>query len=122
MHTQVSKLGCWSLTRTPNLQSSNPPCPPLTICPSPAERWPLLLDPNLTALQWVKEREGKRGGLVCSRMGAPDLLRVMERAIAEVSWVGWQGERAHSLLLLAWLQQLARHQVLVPPVCRATRC
>lgn len=75
-------------TCTTNLALCNPPCLPLTIRPSPAERWPLLLDPNLTALQWVKEREGKRGGLVCSRMGAPDLLRVMERAIAEVGWVG----------------------------------
>ena len=57
---------------------------PPTSLPCSAERWPLLLDPNLTALQWIKEREGKRGGLVCSRVGAPDLLRLMERAIAQV--------------------------------------
>jgi dynein heavy chain len=42
-----------------------------------------MLDPQLQGISWVKEREGKRG-LVCVRMGAPDMLRLMEKAISEV--------------------------------------
>ena len=42
-----------------------------------------MLDPQLQGITWVKEREAKRG-LVCVRMGAPEMLRVMEKAISEV--------------------------------------
>ncbi|KAI3429649.1 hypothetical protein D9Q98_005734 [Chlorella vulgaris] len=47
-----------------------------------SERWPLMLDPQLQGVAWVKERLAKKG-LVCLRMGAPDMLRVLERAISE---------------------------------------
>ncbi|EFN60095.1 hypothetical protein CHLNCDRAFT_133411 [Chlorella variabilis] len=47
-----------------------------------SERWPLMLDPQLQGVAWVKERLAKQG-LVCLRMGAPDMLRAMERAISE---------------------------------------
>lgn len=43
-----------------------------------------MLDPQLQGVAWVKERLAKQG-LVCLRMGAPDMLRAMERAISEVS-------------------------------------
>lgn len=42
-----------------------------------------MLDPQLQGISWVKEREAKRG-LVSVRMGAPDMLRQMEKAMAEV--------------------------------------
>jgi hypothetical protein len=51
--------------------------------PADAERWPLMLDPQLQGVAWVKERLGG-SGLVCVRMGAPDMLRSLEKAISEV--------------------------------------
>jgi dynein heavy chain len=45
-----------------------------------------MLDPQLQGVAWVKERLAKKG-LVCLRMGAPDMLRVLERAISEVQSV-----------------------------------
>lgn len=75
--------------------SSRRPAPSHT-----AERWPLMLDPQLQGISWVKEREARRG-LVCVRMGAPDMLRAMEKAMAEVGvWVAGQGRHGagHALV------------------------
>ncbi len=97
MRDGLASLHCWPMECVATGRGQHPVCVPISrltqptpLVPCLAERWPLLLDPNLTALQWAKEREGKRGGLVCSRMGAPDLLRVMERAVAEV-WLCQEG-------------------------------
>ena len=45
-----------------------------------AERWPLLIDPQLQAVVWVREKESKNS-LQSVRMGAKQTLNVMERAL-----------------------------------------
>lgn len=46
-----------------------------------SDRWPLMMDPQLQGVLWVKEREAKNG-LTVTRMGAPNMMAVMERAMA----------------------------------------
>ncbi|KAK9867723.1 hypothetical protein WJX84_004647 [Apatococcus fuscideae] len=53
-----------------------------------SERWPLLMDPQLQGILWVKEREAKNQ-LKVVRMGAHDTATKMERAI----------EAGHSVLI-----------------------
>ena len=44
------------------------------------ERWPLMCDPQLQGIGWIKERESKNS-LVVVRMGAPKTATQIERAI-----------------------------------------
>uniref|UniRef100_A0A061RCW1 Flagellar alpha dynein n=1 Tax=Tetraselmis sp. GSL018 TaxID=582737 RepID=A0A061RCW1_9CHLO len=52
------------------------------------ERWPLMLDPQLQGIVWIKERESKNN-LVVLRMGTPTMVTSMERAM----------EAGHSVLI-----------------------
>ena len=45
-----------------------------------SERWPLMMDPQLQGIVWIRERESKNS-LVITRMGASNMMTVMERAI-----------------------------------------
>ncbi|KAJ9515913.1 hypothetical protein QJQ45_016901, partial [Haematococcus lacustris] len=45
-----------------------------------SERWPLMMDPQLQGIVWIKERESKNS-LQVIRMGADNMVSVMERAI-----------------------------------------
>jgi dynein heavy chain len=45
-----------------------------------SERWPLMCDPQLQGIAWVKERESKNN-LQVVRMGSPKTLAIMEKAI-----------------------------------------
>lgn len=45
-----------------------------------SERWPLMMDPQLQGIVWIKERESKNN-LVVLRMGAPNMVTAMERAM-----------------------------------------
>jgi dynein heavy chain len=47
-----------------------------------SERWPLMCDPQLQGIAWVKERESKNS-LQVVRMGAPKTLAIMEKAIEQ---------------------------------------
>lgn len=53
-----------------------------------SERWSLMMDPQLQGILWIKERESKNN-LQVTRMGASNMLQVMERAI----------EAGHSVLV-----------------------
>ena len=53
-----------------------------------SERWPLMLDPQLQGITWIKERESKNN-LQVVRMGADNMVTVIERAI----------EAGHSVLI-----------------------
>ncbi|KIY98975.1 dynein heavy chain, partial [Monoraphidium neglectum] len=46
-----------------------------------SERWPLMMDPQLQGVLWIKEREAKNG-LQVVRMGADNMMVVIERAMA----------------------------------------
>lgn len=45
-----------------------------------SERWPLMMDPQLQGIVWIKERESKNS-LQVVRMGMDNMVTVMERAI-----------------------------------------
>lgn len=45
-----------------------------------SERWPLMMDPQLQGIVWIKERESKNS-LQVIRMGADNMVSLMERAI-----------------------------------------
>ena len=45
-----------------------------------SERWPLMIDPQLQGIQWIKERESKNG-LQVVRLGTPKLLPTIETAL-----------------------------------------
>ena len=45
-----------------------------------SKRWPLMIDPQLQGIAWIKEREAKNN-LHVVRMGAPKTVTVIERAI-----------------------------------------
>ena len=49
-------------------------------------RWPLLIDPQLQAIAWVKEME-KNNNLLILRLGTPALMREISRSIEEGSTV-----------------------------------
>ena len=71
------------------------------------ERWPLMCDPQLQGIGWIKERESKNS-LVVVRMGAPKTATQMERAI----------EAGHSVLIENMGETI--DAVLMPTVTRAT--
>ena len=45
-----------------------------------AERWPLMIDPQLQGVKWIKTREGE--GLKVVRLGQKGYLDAIERAVA----------------------------------------
>eukprot|EP00961_Rhodomonas_salina_P253644 3427861-Rhodomonas_salina.1 len=49
-----------------------------------AERWPVMIDPQLQGVVWVKEKESQNN-LALTRLGNKDLLQKMERALEN----GW---------------------------------
>ena len=51
-----------------------------------SERWPLMCDPQLQGVAWIKERESKNS-LQVVRMGAPKTVDVVEKAIENGSTV-----------------------------------
>lgn len=44
------------------------------------KRWPLMIDPQMQANRWIKQKEAKMG-LECVKMSDKDLLRVLENAV-----------------------------------------
>ena len=71
------------------------------------ERWPLLIDPQLQGITWLRERE-KDNGLVVLRLDQKDMLRRLEMAIERGSPVIIENipERIHAVLLLQRLDTL----------------
>jgi len=51
----------------------------ITTC---SERWPLMCDPQLQGIAWVKNREANNG-LKVVRMGAPSTVKIMEKALED---------------------------------------
>jgi len=44
------------------------------------KRWPLMIDPQMQANRWIKQKEAKNG-IECVKMTDPDLLRYLETAV-----------------------------------------
>eukprot|EP00884_Botryococcus_braunii_P010094 jgi/Botrbrau1/19086/Bobra.0077s0003.2 len=72
-----------------------------------SERWPLMMDPQLQGVVWVKEREA-RNELKVGRMGTPALLVTIERAM----------EAGHSVLIENMGESI--DAVLGPVITRST--
>ncbi|MEW5298846.1 MAG: hypothetical protein WDW36_001923 [Sanguina aurantia] len=72
-----------------------------------SERWPLMMDPQLQGVVWIKERESKNS-LQVVRMGADNTVAVMERAI----------EAGHSVLIENMGESI--DAVLSPVITRST--
>eukprot|EP00877_Chromochloris_zofingiensis_P015255 jgi/Chrzof1/9984/Cz04g22250.t1 len=72
-----------------------------------SERWPLMMDPQLQGIVWIKERESKNN-LQTLRMGADNMMTVMERAI----------EAGHSVLIENMGESI--DAVLNPVITRST--
>ena len=72
-----------------------------------SERWPLMCDPQLQGIAWIKEREAKNN-LQVVRMGAPKTADIMEKAI----------ENGTSVLIENMGESI--DAVLMPTVTRAT--
>jgi dynein heavy chain len=72
-----------------------------------SERWPLMMDPQLQGVVWIKERASKNS-LVVTRMGADNMITVMERAI----------EAGHSVLIENMAESI--DAVLGPVITRST--
>ncbi|KAK9817742.1 hypothetical protein WJX72_001478 [[Myrmecia] bisecta] len=72
-----------------------------------SERWPLMMDPQLQGILWIKEREGKNN-LKVVRMGAASTVTAMERAI----------EAGHSVLIENMGESI--DAVLNPVITRST--
>lgn len=67
----------WNNEGLPSDRMSTENATVMTSC----ERWPLLIDPQLQGIKWVKNREGSELKLV--RLGARGYLDVIERAISD---------------------------------------
>jgi len=72
-----------------------------------SERWPLMCDPQLQGIAWVKEREAKND-LAVVRMGNPKTVTIMERAV----------ENGHTVLIENMGESI--DAVLMPVVTRST--
>ena len=72
-----------------------------------SERWPLMCDPQLQGIAWIKDRESKNS-LQVVRMGAPKTVDIMEKAI----------ENGTSVLIENMGESI--DAVLMPTVTRAT--
>ena len=72
-----------------------------------SERWPLMCDPQLQGIAWIKERESKNN-LQVVRMGAAKTADIMEKAI----------EAGHSVLIENMGESI--DAVLMPTVTRST--
>ncbi|CAD7704939.1 unnamed protein product [Ostreobium quekettii] len=72
-----------------------------------SERWALMMDPQLQGITWIKERESKHS-LQVIRMGADNMMTVMERAI----------EAGHSVLIENMGETI--EAVLNPVITRST--
>ena len=72
-----------------------------------SERWPLMCDPQLQGIAWIKERESKNN-LQVVRMGAAKTVDIMEKAI----------EAGHSVLIENMGESI--DAVLMPTVTRST--
>ena len=49
---------------------------------STSERYPLMIDPQLQGITWIKEKE-KDNGLISMRVGSKNYIKILERAIEE---------------------------------------
>lgn len=72
-----------------------------------SERWPLMMDPQLQGIVWIKERESKNS-LQVIRMGTDQTVIAMERAI----------EAGHSVLIENMGESI--DAVLNPVITRST--
>ena len=72
-----------------------------------SERWPLMMDPQLQGIVWIKERESKNN-LVVLRMGSMTMVTQMERAM----------EAGHSVLIENMAETI--DAVINPVVTRST--
>jgi len=72
-----------------------------------SERWPLMMDPQLQGVAWIKERASK-ANLTVIRMGQPKMINAFERAI----------EAGHSVLIENMAETI--DAVLNPVITRST--
>ena len=74
--TDPATIAHWSNENLPNDRISVENATILTN----AERWPLMIDPQLQGVKWIKTREGERLKVV--RLGQKGYLDAIERAVA----------------------------------------
>lgn len=76
MLTDSAQVARWSNENLPNDQTSIENAMILTN----AERWPLMIDPQLQGIKWIKTREGSELKVV--RLGQKGYLDAIERAVS----------------------------------------
>ena len=76
MLTDSAQIARWSNENLPNDRTSIENAMILTN----AERWPLMIDPQLQGVKWIKTREGAELKVV--RLGQKGYLDSIERAVA----------------------------------------
>ncbi len=74
--TDSAKIAQWSNENLPNDRTSIENAMILTN----TERWPLMIDPQLQGIKWIKTREGENLKIV--RLGQKGYLDAIERAVA----------------------------------------
>ena len=76
MLTDAAQIARWSNENLPSDRTSSENAMILTN----AERWPLMIDPQLQGIKWIKTREG--ADLKVVRLGQKGYLDSIERAVA----------------------------------------